>query len=341
METLAPVAEFQSLLDELAVLIQQVERASAGGTPAAMWEQVRTHQAITRRIMDQLGVAVHEFLAARPPADLVDQVYALVTCRLRAWSRTSLLFHHILNTPRQKLGSYEVFDLLLDGRPGGADVPGLMLDNYYMNMMAPAAYRLRHRLLTQQLGTEIRLRAADAVKRHPVRLLNLHTGSGRELQELVRDRSLRAAVQVTCLDTDASALRRVKQQLGPQLAGRVDFQLGDPRNLVAARSWPDAPYDLIYALVLFDQLSDRQVEPLIAGCYRGLRPGGKLVFGNFADNMPPGEHALINWVLNLNLRRRDEGKMREIFGRTPFGAQAVSCELDSQNVSWLVSAERT
>lgn len=332
------VDEISALLEELADLIDRVERASVNSTPAKVSAQIMAHQAETQQHMQRLGTAINAFLAAEPPADLVSQVYALVTTRVRAWSATSLLYYHVFNTPRDKLGSYEVYDLLLDRRSGGADVAGYMLDHYYMNTVTAAAFRLRNDLLTQRLAAEIARRAT--AKRRPVRLLNLHTGSARELLTLIRDRTLRSVIQVTCLDTDASVIRQVKKTLGSQLAGRAKFQFGDPRNVVASQAWPDAPYDIIYALILFDQLSDRQVEPLIAGCYRGLRPGGVLIFGNYAASMPAAEHTLIDWVLNLNLRRRDEETLRRMFSRTPFGAAAATYELDSFEASWLVIAER-
>lgn len=333
----AAADEIVALVNELADLIGRVERASIAGTPATVRQQIKHHEAATSRIMARLGAAINDFLAAAPSADLVAQTQALVTSRLRAWSSSSPLFYHVFNTPRKKLGPYEVFDLLLEKRSGGADAAGQMLDHYYMNTAASAAFRLRNELLTRKLAIEIRRRAAE----HPfVRLLNLHTGSGQELLALVRDHALRAVMQVTCLDTDASVIRRMKQQLGPALSGRASFQFSDARKIFQAPTWPAAPYDLIYALVLFDQLSNRQIESLIAGCYRWLRPSGALIFGNYAMSMPDDEHTIIHWVLNLNIRRRSEEELRSIFARTPFGAQAVSCELDALGASWLVIAER-
>ena len=57
--------------------------------------------------------------------------------------------------------------------------------------------------------------------------------------------------------------------------------LADPREFVAAPASSDLPYDIIYAVNLFDQLSDRQTTNLIADCYERLVPGGVLLFGNF------------------------------------------------------------
>lgn len=337
-ESYQTVDEISRLLDELANLIQQAERACVRGTPAKVWDQIKLHEAATRQIMERLGAAINAFLAAKPPADLVTQIHELVTSRVRVWSATGPLYFHIFNTLRRELDPFEVTDLLLDRRLGGAHLAAQMLDNYYLNMVSASAFRLRNELLAQKLADKIRQLGQE--QQH-VRLLDLHTGSGRVLNALIQHRALRAIMRVTCLDTDATALRRVGKMIGAQLPGRARFEIGDPRSLAKSGTWPDAPYELIYAVILFDQLSDRRVVPLISACYQGLRPGGMLVFGNFAASMPASEHVIIDWVMNWNIRNRSEETLRQIFARTPFGSQAVSCELDPLGASWLVMAERT
>ena len=60
----------------------------------------------------------------------------------------------------------------------------------------------------------------------------------------------------------------------------------DARKHAASRTWPEAPYDIIYTVNLFDQLDDEQTAKLIADCRRGLAPGGVLMFGNYSPSMP-------------------------------------------------------
>ncbi len=332
-----PEAEVHRLLDALAELIQQVERASNAGTLAATHEQVKAYETRTRQLMDALGTAIHTLLEAQPPAELVERVHSAITSRVRAWSSTSPLFYRIFNTPRHQFDPYEVSNLLIDQQSRGADVAGQMLDNYYLHTSTATTFRLRLDQLARLLVIETQNRVAE---RRVVRLLNLHTGMGRELKVLLQDRALRQHVHLTCLDTDATALRQARERLAPLLGERAEFQLGDPQAVVAQQLWRHAPYDIIYALNLFDQLSDRRVGALIAGCHRGLQPGGILVFGNFASNMPAHEHALIHWVMSFNIRRRSEETLREILARTPFTAEAVRIETDPSGASFMVTAQR-
>ncbi len=335
-EGLVEAELFRRLL-ALEELIAQAEHVGHQGMTASALEWARAHEAELRERMEAVGAAIHAFLVSEPPVSTFERVYAAVTSRLRSWSTTSPVFHHIYHVPRQRFDTFEIADLVLAGRPGGADLVGHMLDSFYLNTVAARSFRFRLQKLAKIIHAEARARTAG---RQAVRILNLHTGSGRELDLLVQDRALRPYVHLTCLDTDAAGLRRVRNRLEPLFGNRVVFQFGDPRKVIASRLWPDVPYDIIYALVLCDQLSDRQVVPLIANCYRGLRPGGLLVLGNFASTMPVSEYHLIHWALNFNIRRRDEATLRALFEKTPFGADALQIEPDLWHASFLITAQR-
>lgn len=332
-----PEVELLQHLRALEELIARAERNAPRGTSASATDWVKAHEAEIRARMEALGAAIHTFLESQPPAETVARVYTVVTTQLRAWSSASPLFHRIYHVPRAQLDPYEISDLVLANRPAGADLAGHMMDNFYLNTVTARSFRLRIQRLASVLQAETQKRVED---RRPVRILNLHTGVARELDLLAQDRMLRPHVHLTCLDTDAAALRRVRSRLGSSFQRGAEFQLGDPRKVTASRLWPDAPYDIIYALVLCDQLSDRQVWPLIANCHRGLRPGGLLILGNYATSMPVGEYHLIHWVLNFNIRHRDEAALRGLFGRTPFGAEAPRIELDPWRAGFLIMAQR-
>ena len=106
------------------------------------------------------------------------------------------------------------------------------------------------------------------------------------------------------------ALRRARQHLD-RLAGRLQFVRADARKYAAGRTWPDASYDIIYTVNLFDQLDDKQTAMLIVDCRRGSSPGGVLLFGNYSPNMPSAERALIAWLMNWNIRCRPAEEWRQ------------------------------
>lgn len=331
------VQQIYGRLDELAQLIRQIEVAVSQGAPGGLNGQVLAHETTTRLIMEGLGTAINDFLTWEPPAELLAQVRAKVTTRLRAWASTGPLPFHVLNTPRRSFDSFEIAELLLDNRPSGADAAALLLDHYYLNMVTVCAYRYRFAQIVRLLAEQTAQRRSPD---RPVRILNLHTGAGRELAQLARNPAFASAVHLTCLDTDPLALRRLRPKLEAHLGEQVLYLRDDPRRFVAASTPSDRPYDIIYVLTLFDQLSDRQTAKLIADCYQRLRPGGLLMFGNFAHSLPACERILIAWSMNWNIRCRSDDTLRQILARTPFRTQGAACELDPFEASWLVMAVR-
>ena len=201
-------------------------------------------------------------------------------------------------------------------------------------MVTCSSFRNRFTQVAERLAAETERRAS---KTRPVRILNLHTNTCRELEFLANNRDFIEAVQITCLDRDPVALRRARQRLD-RLAGRSQFVRADARKYAASRTWLEAPYDIIYTVNLFDQLDYEQTVKLIADCRLGLAPGGIVMFGNYSPSMPIAERALIAWVMNWSIRSRPAVEWRQIFENTWQDAGCVSFESDELETSQLVIA---
>ena len=331
-----PVAAMRRLLDELAALIEQIEVKVERGTQGALPRLIAENEATTRRIMEGIGTILHDVGMAGAPPEVADQVRELASTRLAAWSSTSPVFYHVRNTPRTEFNNFEVVLLLLEHRLGGGNMAAQVLDHYYLNMVTSSSFRNRFTQVAGCLADETARRASKA---RPVRILNLHTNTGRELELLANNRSFVEAVQITCLDRDPVALRRARQRL-ERFAGRSQFVRADARKYATSRTWPEASYDIIYTVNLFDQLDDKQTAKLIADCHRGLAPGGVLLFGNYSPSMPVAERALIAWLMNWNIRCRPEDEWRRIFAQEWHDTECVGFEPEALQVSQLVIATR-
>ncbi len=295
---------------------------------------IKANEATTRRIMEGIGMILYAAGTSGEPPEVVDQVRELATNRLVAWSNTSPVFYHVRNTPREDFSNFEVILLVLENRLGGSDVAAQILDHFYLNMVISSSFRDRLPQIADLLADEARRRAT---KGRPVRILNLHTNTGRELELLANNRHFVEGVQITCLDRDPAALRRTRQRL-ERFAGRTEFVRADARKYVASKTWPEAPYDIIYAVTLFDQLDKEQTIKLVADCRRGLAPGGILAFGNFAPSLPNAERALMAWLMEFNVRSRPAEEWREIFAQTWGDPECVRFEPGESQASRLVIA---
>ena len=323
------------LLDELAALIEQIEGNVQRGA-GILTRLISANEATTRRLMEGIGTILHLVATSEVRPEVIDQVRELVDLRLAAWSNTSPLFYRVLHTSRESFDDFEIVVLLLENRLAGGSVAAQVLDHYYLNMMTSESFRNRFNHIVSRLAEETDRRAAEA---RPVRILNLHTGAGRELELLAMNRAFTRGVEITCLDRDPAALRRARQRL-ERLAGHVRFLKADARKYAAGRTWPESPYDIIYTVNLFDQLDNQQTAKLIADCRRGLAPGGVLIFGNYSPNLPIPERAIIAQLMNWNIRCRPAEEWRQIFAQTWHNAECVGFESEELQVSQLVIATR-
>jgi SAM-dependent methyltransferase len=335
-ENPAPLAAMCGLLDELAALIERIEASVERRTPGGLPRLIAANEASTRRIMEGIGTILYNVGMSGEPPEVADQVRELATTRLTAWSSTSPVFYRVLHTSRESFDEFEIIVLLLENRPAGGNVAAQILDHYYRNMVTSSSMRNRISQFVSQLAGETRSRAAET---HPARILNLHTGAGRELELLAKNRAFTEAVHLTCLDRDPTALRRARLRLG-RLADRSNFVRADARKYAASLTWPEAPYDIIYTVNLFDQLDDQESATLTANCRKMLAPGGVLIAGNYSLNLPIPERTLIARLMNWNIRCRPAEEWRQIFARTWHDAECVRFEPDVLQASHLVIATR-
>ena len=331
-----PVAALRRLLDELTALIEQIEGSVESGSRGGLPRLIAANEATTRRIMEGIGTVLHDVGMAGEACEVADQVRELAATHLSAWSSTSPVFYHVRNTPRADFNNFEIVVLLLENRLAGGDAAAQILDHYYLNMVTSSSFRNRFSQVADRLAAETERRAKEE---RPVRILNLHTGAGRELELLANHRGFAQAVQITCLDRDPVALRRARQRL-ERLASRSQFVRADARKYAASRTWCEAPFDIIYTVNLFDQLDDEQTAKLIADCRHGLTPGGVLMFGNFTPSLPIAERALIAWLMNWTIRSRSVDEWRQIFAQTWRDEECVRFEPEELQASQLVIATR-
>jgi hypothetical protein len=330
-----PVEAMQRLLDELAAHIERIEASVRTGQHGPLPRLIKANEATTRRLMEDIGTLLHAVGVAGEPSDVVERVRDLALGRIAAWSSTSPVFYQVRNTRRDDFNNFEIMVRLLENRHAGGDTSAQILDHYYLNMETCNSFRQRFPRIVRLLTDETARRAATS---RPVRILNLHTSACHELELLARNRNFVESVQITCLDRDPAALRRNRQRL-LRYGTRLQFIKADAREYVAAPSRPQAPYDLIYTLVLFDQVDDEQTIKMIADCREQLAPGGLLLFGNYAPSMPSAERAIIGRLMDWEIRCRSMQGWREIFAQMWGSPDCVRFEPDETHTSQLVLAK--
>ncbi len=142
----------------------------------------------------------------------------------------------------------------------------------------PGAQAVRQR--AQVFGQVCRTMAHDLGR--PIAVLDLGCGSGREVYAALQaDGGLIERLRL--VDLDAGALAYA-QGLILSLGAQAPAIEAERLNVLRLHAGGD--HDLIWAAGLFDYLDDRAAALLIRRLWRDLRPGGRVVFGNFHPRNP-------------------------------------------------------
>lgn len=226
----------------------------------------------------------------------------------------------VFTKPLGYAGDYEMMNLIYKQENVGKSLFARCLHRYYIDEPAAQAVRNRADYLISVICKEL-----DKVgHERPYRMLSVACGPAMEWQKLLPELGkLNKAVIVDLLDQDEQALLSTQNRLLHLKVKHhvpVEFQfIRKAIKNIIARGTDFKEYDLIYSAGLFDYLSDPVAFMAANQLYKGLRPGGKLVIGNFNISNPNrvGMEYALDWELIhrseqdlLNLFRDTGGKLR-------------------------------
>jgi len=290
------------------------------------------------RAMDALGGGILDFLAEEPLPAEVRAVKEQIVCQVHEWSTTSPLIRHSLGKPRGQGSDPELVKQLLGGRPAGADIPSLILNDFYMHSVGGLAYRGRVGLIVKALQQAVSLHAATGAD--PVRILSLHVSGAGEILSLAQDETFAEVAEVTCIDSRPVALRDARNSLKGQLKRRCSFVHADALHYAERPDRPRHPYHVIYGVSIFEHLGMSSASRLARDCHILLASGGILLAGSVTPSVPASEQILRAWLTDWDLQYRDEVAWRHVFARSGFDATALRFEYERYGANVLISAEK-
>jgi extracellular factor (EF) 3-hydroxypalmitic acid methyl ester biosynthesis protein len=118
----------------------------------------------------------------------------------------------------------------------------------------------------------------DSSEDESFNILNVGSGPGRDVYALLEKNKLN--VSIDCIDQDEKAILYDKN-LCEKFSDSVTFY---KKNIFHYRT--SNRYDLIWSAGLFDYLDDRLFRILLKKLYKLIKPGGRLVVGNFSPINP-------------------------------------------------------
>lgn len=220
-----------------------------------------------------------------------------------------------LEKPFGYAGDFKIIDDIYQNSPHTTGFTRLW-DNYFQQLAAPRAVRERKEDLKKFIIDFVR-----ECKNRDVRIMNLASGSAREIKELQETDSnnLFSNVIFDCYDFDVNAINYSKQLLNN--TDKVNFFQKNAIRLALKRNIEDEiryKYDLIYATGLFDYLDERVAVRLVYNLKKLINQGGVILISNARDKYSNPSAAWMEWVTDWNLAYRTEDEFKKIFIEADF-----------------------
>lgn len=230
---------------------------------------------------------------------------------LLPWLRRTRLARRAWEKPLGYAGDPVVIDWIYEGRGGGDGPVGRLFDQCFLDAAPGRAVRNRRRLLVDEIR-----RAVEAAGGH-ARITSLASGPAAEVFDALAALERPERVRFTLVDIDPGALERARER-----ARRLGVAVETRRlNLVeVARGRAElglAEQDLVYSIGLVDYFTDDLVVGLLDAIHRALRPGGRVILGNFHPRNPA--RGVMDLLLEWVLIHRTEADMERLFAASAFG----------------------
>ncbi|AWN34560.1 class I SAM-dependent methyltransferase [Methylobacterium radiodurans] len=304
-------------------MVRVAERLDAVAAGLAEQEGPEAHAALAdrtiealRALRDEAGAA--DWTAAAVPAVRAHAVGALM--------QVCPLTRYAFARPRGYPGDAGLLDLIYrhpdaDGALAEASAAGRAAYAVTSGTAPCAAVRERRRILAGAIDRAAAERPGAAV-------LAVACGHLREAEISAGLRDGRVG-RLLATDQDRESLARVADRAD---APAVATRRLSVRDFIAAKATAEAEigrFDLVYAAGLYDYLDDRIAARLTRKLFGLLRPGGRLLVGNFLTGLR--EEAYMDAVMDWQLIYRTQAQIRA------FAAEISEVDLAGANY-WADSA---
>ncbi|MEZ5965499.1 MAG: cyclic nucleotide-binding domain-containing protein [Planctomycetota bacterium] len=230
--------------------------------------------------------------------------------------------------PRGYAGDFMTIEIMYRNQPGGTGRLGPALDRAFRTRPANRAVMNRRGLLAEEIANAMTERQGERTH-----VTSLASGPAAELFDVFGTLQDPTTLKATCVDIDLQALAFVGERV-EQRGLRRQFDLHN-ENLVylamGRRKLDLQPQDLIYSIGLIDYFADKFVVMLLDWIHDRLRPGGRVILGNFhPDNV---DKALMDHVFEWQLIHRSEADMNALMRASKFGRDCTSIRFEDERVN--------
>ncbi len=218
-------------------------------------------------------------------------------------------------------GDYQIIENIYKNqlRSSGYDA---LWDHYFLQMAASRATRQRKQDLKNIISDNI-----EQGKARQIRIMNLGSGTAREIKELLKTASREAYANVffDCYDFEKKAIEYAQKGLAKYK--NVNFFKKDLIRLALKNDIQKDigyKYDLVYSSGLFDYFNKKVAVRLIKNLRKILKKEGVLVIANYGEKKNNPSAGLMEWAIDWFLVYRTENELRDLFLRAGFADEEIN-----------------
>lgn len=232
--------------------------------------------------------------------------------------------------PRGYAGDYLSIARVYENQARGHGRLGALVDRCFLDLAAARAVRNRCALLTGEI-----LATIDARSDRPAHVASLACGPAKELFDVYETLSDPSTLEATLVDFDLQALAYVAECANQRKLGkRMELINRNLIHVATGRQRMELAFgdqDLVYSIGLIDYFPDPLVIHLIDFIHSVLRPGGRLILGNFHPHSV--SKAVMDHVLDWKLFHRTEVDMHRLFAASAFQRPCTRILHEAQRVN--------
>jgi SAM-dependent methyltransferase len=223
--------------------------------------------------------------------------------------------HRSMAKPLGYAGDFEMMNIIYRNEHAGDSLFGKCLHAHWLDHPEAKAVRNRSRYLFGLLSHVIRT-AAGA----PLKIGSIACGPAREVQMIIESSKEQELDLANCefhlLDQDIKALKHSHERLW-EIAKVMDSPvklnfINRAIKNVITRGLEQRDFDLIYSAGLFDYFSDPVAQLGAKALFKHLKPGGRLVIGNF--NLTTPNQFMMRLALDWSLIYRSVDDLKRLYG---------------------------
>lgn len=237
--------------------------------------------------------------------------------------------------PRGYAGDFLSIEWMYQDRAEGTGRLGPVLDRCFLDVPAAQAVRNRRGLLVDEIR-----KTMEETQEGPTRILSMACGPAREIFDTYATLPDPSQLKATCLDIDLQALAFVADLRDRRkLKSHIRLENANLVYLATGRQKLELPsLDLAYSIGLIDYFADDFVVKMLNFVHDHLRPGGRVILGNFHPRNQT--KAFMDHVLEWKLIHRDEADMNRLFEASKFGRPCEELRYENEGINLFAIGRR-